>query len=178
MVKYYNEVKLVATDAINKNDWNPNHVTIKMQETIMDDIRQNGFIGEIVVQKYNERLEKNNVIINGEHRYDALKKLGHDIIPVIILDIDDKKAKTLTVRLNREHGELVPDKISEILKDLSPDNDLTFLQTETGIEMSELDVLTQINFEELNISEDKEKKQSSEKSVNCPFCHKDFKIYK
>jgi ParB-like chromosome segregation protein Spo0J len=178
LVKYYNEVQLVATDAVNKNDWNPNSVSKKMQETIIDDIRQNGFIGEIVVQKYNERLEKNNVIINGEHRYDALKKLGHDLIPVIILDIDDKKAKTLSIRLNREHGELVPDKISEILKDLSPDKDLTFLQTETGIDISELNVLTEINFEEIEIQEDKGKKQSTEQSVQCPNCGNNFKIYK
>jgi hypothetical protein len=177
VVNLHREIKLVNADTISKNDWNPNNVSKKMQETIIDDIRQNGFIGEIVIQKYNERLNKTNVIINGEHRFEALKKLGQENIPVIILDINDKKAKTLSIRLNREHGELVPDKITDILNYLSPEKDLTFLQTETGIEMKELNVLTEINFEEINF-EEKEKKQSTEKSVQCPNCGIDFKIYK
>jgi ParB-like nuclease domain len=177
MVTLHNSSKLISVEAINKNDWNPNFVTKIMQDTIVDDIRQNGFIGEIVIQKYNTRLERNNVIINGEHRFEALKKLGQKEIPVIILDIPDSKAKALSIRLNREHGELMPDKLSEILKSLSEDNDLVYLQEETGIPIKELDVLTEIKFDDTEL-EGEPKKQSTEKSVTCPFCNKKFTIYK
>jgi len=176
VVNFHNGTKLIDASTISLNDWNTNHVSDSMQGRISDDIQKYGFIGEIFIQKYNERLKKNNVIIDGEHRYLSLLKQGEKTIPAIILDVDDNKAKVLTLRLNLERGESKPDKITDILKSISEDIDLGYLQAETGIPINELEVLTQIKFDE--IEQDESKKQSTEKSVTCPFCQKDFKIFK
>lgn len=133
----------IPIDEIVINDWNPNFLSTAMQAAIQDDISKNGFIGQIVVQKHNERLQKDNVIINGEHRYQAAKALGYKSLPCVVLDCNDSKAKTLTVRLNREHGDLMPDKLSELLRNIQQQEDASMeqLRSITAISESELDLL-------------------------------------
>jgi hypoxanthine phosphoribosyltransferase len=115
-----------------------------MMNAIKDDIQKHGFIGHIVVQKKNSKGIK-NVVINGEHRLEALKQLESQEIPTIVLDVDDKTAKLLTLRLNREHGELMPDKVADLLRDLQPDQDLEALQEITQMDQRELAVVLQFD---------------------------------
>ena len=146
----------IPINELTVNNWNPNFVPEQMMKAIVDDIQKHGFIGSIVVQKYNEGLKKSNVIVNGEHRYEALRILGRDKVPCIILDIPDKTAKLLTIRLNREHGELMPDKQSLILQDLlegegleTDQERIDFLADITRIPENELQLLTEVKFEDI-----------------------------
>lgn len=139
-VKLHTQTANLKLDHIQVNDWNPNFVNTKMMSAIKDDIQRHGFIGHIVVQKKSDRGKK-NVIINGEHRYMALKELGAKEIPCIILDVDDKIAKLLTLRLNREHGELMPDKVADLLKDIQPDSDMEKLADITAMDQRELSLV-------------------------------------
>ena len=151
---HYNTIE-IPTNKLTVNNWNPNFVPESMMKAIVDDIQKHGFIGSIVVQKFNKEMNKPNVIVNGEHRFEALRILGKDRVPCIVLDIPDKTAKLLTVRLNREHGELMPDKVSLILNDLvegegleTEQEKLEFLGDITKIPDTELELLTEVKFED------------------------------
>jgi hypoxanthine phosphoribosyltransferase len=141
-IKMHKDVTLLPVDQIKRNNWNPNFLSTAMQRAIRDDIQRNGFIGPIVVQKHNRELDQDYVIINGEHRYDAFLDLNiGNKIPATVLDIDDTTAKVLTLRLNREHGELMPDKVNSLLnrvKDALPEDNQDELFEITG--MSEGDI--------------------------------------
>jgi len=139
-LKYHIEPKILKADDIHKNNYNPNFVSSQIMNAIKDDIQKHGFIGHIAVQKKSSDGTK-NVIINGEHRYEALKQLGQNEIPVIILDVPDETAKLLTLRLNREHGELMPDKVADLLKDLDKDQDMEKLAAITAMDQRELSIL-------------------------------------
>lgn len=136
-VKYHTETKELDVKSITKNDWNPNFVTTQMMQAIKDDIQKHGFIGSIVVQKEHSSGMK-NVIINGEHRFDALTQLGATKIPSIVLDVDDKTAMLLTLRLNREHGELMPDRVHELLTQLDNSGDASYLAALSAIPEEEI----------------------------------------
>src|SRR5262245_4406811 len=148
-IKYHTESKSLKLDDIKKNDWNPNFVSTEMMQAIKDDIQQNGFIGNIVVQKQHSS-GMQNVIINGEHRYEAVKQLGGKTIPAIVLDIDDTHAMALTLRLNREHGELMPDKVLDLLHLIDQSYDLENLKSLTAISERELQVIGNLNILEKN----------------------------
>jgi hypoxanthine phosphoribosyltransferase len=141
-IKMHKDVMLLPVDQVKRNNWNPNFLSTAMQRAIRDDISRNGFIGPIVVQKHNRELDQDYVIINGEHRYDAFLDLNiGNKIPATVLDIDDTTAKVLTLRLNREHGELMPDKVNSLLnrvKDALPEDNQDELFEITG--MSEGDI--------------------------------------
>lgn len=181
-IPYFTESGELDKDVINLNDWNPNFENSKIYESVKDDIKKNGFIGHIILQKHNKRLKKDNVIINGEHRYRALVELGKTSIPVIILDVDDNTAKTLSIRLNREHGELLPHKVASILADLSPDKDIGLLENLTHIDKHDLELLTEINIIEDASKFDLPKKGKGKsktefvKHVECPECGHKFSI--
>lgn len=184
-IVYYQSVKL-PINSVNLNNWNPNFVPTDIIDAIRDDIKQNGFIDPIAVQKYNKKLKKENVIINGEHRWRILKEMGGTEIPAIVLDVDDNRAKALTIRLNREHGELLPNKIGDVLRSISPDRNLQLLQEMVHIDETDLAILMDVRTNEMETllkqkENDKLKGQKvkidSDKNVRCPKCSHKFEVY-
>ncbi len=162
-LQLHTKTEFIPVGKIVKNDWNPNFVSESLMRAIKDDIEKNGFIGTIVVQKHNSRMDKDNVIINGEHRFKALTELGIDIIPSIVLDVDDATAKILTIRLNREHGELMPDKLVTVLQQLNPEFDLDELNRLTAIDKRELEILSALDLTNAELLEDITEEESTTK---------------
>jgi hypothetical protein len=180
-VKVYGESIPIDVDEIEFNNWNPNFCPTDIMNAIKDDILKNGFIGTIVLQKHNEDMDKDNVVINGEHRLRAYKELGGKEIPCTILDVDDDIAKALTVRLNREHGELLPNKIGELLRSLSPEEDLNRLRELTFMPEKDLKMLMDLHVEIKPPAKPKviadRVKIDSDKNVICPKCTHRFEVY-
>jgi hypoxanthine phosphoribosyltransferase len=157
-IKLHKDVTLLPVDQINHNNWNPNFVSTAMARAIRDDIQRNGFIGPIVVQKHNQELNEDYVIINGEHRYDAFVdlKIGSKI-PATILDINDIDAKVLTLRLNREHGELMPDKVNTLLsrvRDALPEDNQDELYEITGMSEGDIKLISSLDIADISDTSD------------------------
>lgn len=185
-LKIYDQIEKVSIDKINPNDWNPNFENTRMYERVKDDLKKHGFIDPIIVQKHNERLNKDYVIINGEHRYKAFRDLKQAEAPCVIVDCDDKKAKVLTLRLNIEHGELMPNKIQAILVELSPVGDMKALNEITGIPQNDLKILSEIEVTDFEAPKKKKNEGDEDDSqgvkvdvkrrVKCPKCGEKFKV--
>ena len=154
-LELHTKTEFIPSNKIVKNDWNPNFVNESLMRAIKDDIQKNGFIGTIVLQKHNKKMNCDNVIINGEHRYIALTEFGITEIPSIVLDVDDDTAKILTIRLNREHGEFMPDKLVTLLHDLDSNFDLDALNELTAMDKSELEILKTLDISDSDLLDDK-----------------------
>lgn len=217
-IKIYNQVQDIPLSKINLNNWNPNFETSEIQKSLKDDIRKNGFLDPIILQKRNKKMKKDLVIIDGEHRYLAFKEVVEerekakpiteqiDIkklfeivgIPSIILDCPDKTAIALTIRLNRERGSLMPDKLGAAIKEISPNSNIDYLHDTLFIPRDELLLLTSLNDDLDKRTQDLDLKSTgdlinSEKQreiennnsgetgmatneVNCPKCHFRFML--
>jgi hypothetical protein len=106
-----------------------------------------------------------------------MKDRKQEKISAIVLDVDDRKAKALTIRLNREHGELFPDKMSLILRDLSPKLDFKQLKEITFLDEDEILSFTEIDTEELKKQVAKRNtKNIFKKQVTCPNCNHTFEL--
>jgi len=136
-----NEITLLPIDDIKPNDYNPNYMPQSTLDDIADDIQRNGFYGAIIINK-------NKVIVDGEHRWRALKKLGAKQVPVILDGtLTNETSKILTLRLNREKGYLVPVETGNLLKNLTQTIPIDVLSEVTGIKMDEMTVLTNLTYD-------------------------------
>lgn len=196
-IKVYSEIQMIPITKVTLNYWNPNFCPTSIEKAIEDDIRKNGFLDPIIVQKHNTKMNMDYVIINGEHRFKILTKLitagvehisPDTSIPATIIDCDDSTAMALTVRLNREHGELVPNKVGKIINELSPSQNVEYLQDLLFLEPQELVLLAKLTAdntkeelerEQQQQSQDQDQKQRKKEArvirgiikVECPQCH-------
>jgi ParB-like chromosome segregation protein Spo0J len=69
-------------------------------------------------------------ILGGYHRWKICKeKLGYESMPCVVVDLDDKRAKVLSINLNEMSGEPVPALLAELLHDLNREIAIEDLET-------------------------------------------------
>jgi len=104
MVKFRTEKKIVPIDKIRPNRWNPNYMEKFMFDKAKKSIREIGFLGSILVR--NHEVETYYEILDGEHRWKALKEEGATECPVevIIGEMSEDEAKLLTILINNLRG--------------------------------------------------------------------------
>lgn len=106
----------IKTSDLTPNPWNTNVVSPENQAKIVESIKRFGMFKPILCRELeNGQLE----IIGGQHRWEAAKELGYSDIPVISLgQIDDKKAKEISLVDNGRYGVDDGLKLSELLREL------------------------------------------------------------
>jgi ParB/RepB/Spo0J family partition protein len=120
------QTELVEVDLLKANEYNPNEMTADQFQVLVDDIKENGFVGPIIVNGKNE-------IINGFHRWKAAKFLGYSQIPVVRFNpVDDDHQKMLTIGWNEKHGDMNPTKLAQIILDLSQRHSLDEMASRLG----------------------------------------------
>lgn len=106
-------------DDIVLNPWNPNKMSDKMFNRLVNEIFEVGFIEPIQVVK----IENNKyMVIGGEHRLLACKQLGYEKIPAVVLDsskFDLDSLKFLTVKLNTIKGNLDPERFIALYNEMA-----------------------------------------------------------
>ena len=142
LVEFKTDIVWLDISEVKPNDYNPNYMPSDIFESLKDNIKKNKFYGAIIIRK-------NKTIIDGEHRYLALKALGHKKIPCLIAgdDVDAVKAKLLTIRMNRERGYLLPVETGKLLADVSNTVPQDILSKASGIPESELGIMMNLNFD-------------------------------
>jgi ParB family chromosome partitioning protein len=123
-------IQHVALDKVVPNPWNPNRQNERQFEAEVESIADNGFIAPILVRKLGMRYE----IIDGEHRWKALRKIAEDgiegkgnipslveslTIPAIVLTVDEMQAKKLTIIMNETRGRADIGELTKLLQDLA-----------------------------------------------------------
>ncbi len=102
-------------DLLDPNPWNPNRMTPEIRRKLRLNLQRDGFVSPLLVRKLDGRYQ----IVNGEHRWMIAKELGYQTVPCVVLDqLDDRRARILTVNLNELGGDPVPSLLAKLLHEL------------------------------------------------------------
>ena len=132
-------------------------------KNVMQSIKEFGVVQPIVV-------DRNNTIIIGHCRYEAMKRLGYDQLQedwVKVVDLSEEEAEKLRLldnKLNESEWDL------ELLKDLVPSIDFSDF---------EIDFNLPEEVEDINLDdffEDAPPKEKEPKKIQCPHCGEWFEI--
>jgi len=96
MVEEYQITNALISDLI-PDDTNPNIMTQEEENALERVIKKYGFLAPIII-------DKNNNIVDGEHRYKVYKKLGRESIPAFVIDVDTMDKKMLRQLMNKLRG--------------------------------------------------------------------------
>ena len=132
-------------------------------KNVMQSIKEFGVVQPIVI-------DRNNTIIIGHCRYEAMKRLGYDELQedwVKVVELSDEEAEKLRLldnKLNESEWDL------ELLKDLVPSIDFSDF---------EIDFNLPEEVEDINLDdffEDAPPKEKEPKKIQCPHCGEWFEV--
>ena len=114
--KLVTEKKIVKIDDIVTNPWNPNVMPDVLFQKMKAVINEKGLFGSIIVRP----LAGCYQILDGEHRWKALKELGYKEVPVecSVVEITDQDAKFWTIYFNNTRGKDDVEKRAQIFEEL------------------------------------------------------------
>lgn len=105
----------------------PEYVQLK------NSIEHFGYVEPIIVNK------NNMTVVGGHQRLKVLKDLGYNEIDVVYVDLDETNEKALNVALNKITGNWDPERLEDLLRELSLETD--FDVELTGFTTHEIDTL-------------------------------------
>jgi hypothetical protein len=138
------DVVWVLIESLKPNWYNPNRQSEYEFELLCKSMKEDGFDQPILV------LRKDNMIVDGEHRWRAAQVLGMKEVPVVYTDMTPEQMMVSTLRHNRARGSEDSELVNRVLKDLKElgaeeiakdslmisdaEMDLAFMQASSGLE--------------------------------------------
>ncbi len=113
-----NQVQSIALDKLVAHPDNPNRMSKAKFAKLVRNIERTGRYEPLVVRPSPQKLECFQ-IINGHHRWRALRELGYKTADVVIWDVNDQDTDIMLATLNRLGGSDVLDKKLALLKKLN-----------------------------------------------------------
>lgn len=112
------EIKSIAIDKLVPHPDNPNRMSKANFAKLIRNIKRTGRYEPLVVRPCPDK-QGYFQIINGYHRWQALKELGYKAADAIVWDIDDEQTDILLATLNRLGGSDVLEKKLALLRRLN-----------------------------------------------------------
>jgi ParB family chromosome partitioning protein len=128
------ELVEVEVGRLAPNPWNPNRMSEEMYHKLKAYVKREGLVEPIVVRPKGEGYE----ILGGFHRWKIAEELGYETVPCAVVDLDDRRAKILSINLNEMKGQSVSALLSELVHDLSQELTLEDLETQLPYTEAEL----------------------------------------
>ena len=155
----------ISPNDLRPNPWNTNSVPPDAMEKLVASLERHGWVKPVIARHSGACLE----ILGGQHRVEAAKQLGHDTVPVIVLeDVSDHRAKEIGLIDNARYGEDDATGLAELLEELGgvfemaeflPIGDVEMAALSTTIDDDEIENLLNEEPEE-KAGEEPEKKPS------------------
>src|SRR2546426_5620779 len=143
--------RMVRLDDLIAHPLNANAMPEDLREKLRAHIRRTGRYPFLVVRPHPEELGHYQVL-DGHHRVEILRELGHTDARCDIWQVDDREAKLLLATLNRLQGQDVPIRRAELLHELLGEmslDDLAGLLPETDKQLEELHALLEFPAEDI-----------------------------
>jgi len=139
---------------LDPNPWNPNRLAPDKLHKLAAEIRRRGFMAPILVRPRGSRFE----IVDGEHRFRIARELGLPRIPCVALPLGDTEARVKTLQMNGFRGENDPDRLADLVAELSRE-----LETEA---LGRLLPWSAFELEELKALADQDKVEAALRAIN------------
>jgi ParB family chromosome partitioning protein len=127
-------VHQLGVEKLTPNPWNPNRMSDEMMAKLKAYIQREGLVEPLVVRRKGDSFE----ILGGFHRWQIARELGYETVPCVIVDLDDRRAKILTINLNELKGTSLPDLLANLIHDLSAELTLEDLESQLPYSAAEL----------------------------------------
>lgn len=124
----------IGVEILTPNPWNPNRMSEDMRAKLKVYIGREGFVEPLCVRPRGDGYE----ILGGYHRWEIAKELGYESVPCVVVDLDDRRAKVLSVNLNEMRGESVSHLLANLIHDLSKELTLEDLESQLPYTIEEL----------------------------------------
>jgi len=134
------ERKLIPVEKIVPNEWNPNEQDPETFDLLVESMKTDGVLRDILVRYFADRDEYE--IVQGEWTWRAAKVNGIKELWAIVAtpeEIDDDKAKELSVRLNEIRGKLNIRKLIRLIESQKAKYSKEEMQKRFGIKSSQFE---------------------------------------
>jgi ParB/RepB/Spo0J family partition protein len=128
------ELMEIEVESLEPNPWNPNRMLEEMYHKLKAYIKREGLVEPIVVRPKADGYQ----ILGGYHRWTIAKELGYETVPCAVVDLDDRRAKILSINLNEMKGQSVSSLLSQLVHDLSQELTLEDLESQLPYTEAEL----------------------------------------
>lgn len=113
-------VEEIPLDKVVKNAWNPNVLPDKAFDRLVKEIEEVGYLDPVQVVPLDDGTYR---LLGGEHRVAAVRSLGWESIPAVVLTgekwKDEDLQKAVTVRLNVIRGKLDPTRMALLYDEMA-----------------------------------------------------------
>lgn len=106
---------MIRVDQLHPAPWNSNRMTTATRAKIQASIQTFGVVENLVARP--NPAGEGWEVLSGNHRLQVLRELGHKTAPVIIVDVDDARARVLAHTLNRTRGTDDPDAYAAMMRE-------------------------------------------------------------
>lgn len=124
----------IGVEELTPNPWNPNRMSAAMREKLKTYLQREGFVEPLVVRP----IAKGHQILGGFHRWEIAKELGYKTVPCVVVNVDDHRAKVLTINLNEMKGQSLPSLLASLIHDLSKERTMEDLERQLPYSIAEL----------------------------------------
>ncbi len=128
----------IKIDHLEANPWNVNRMSKGMMKKLAAYLKREGMVEPIVVRPHPKK-EGRYEILGGFHRWTICREqLDYETVPCVIADLNDKRAKILSVNLNSMSGQTVPHLLSNLLNDLGQEMMMPDLEATLPFDQGEI----------------------------------------
>lgn len=112
-----NQIEAIELEKLKAHSDNPNQMSKVNLRKLVANIERTGMYEPLIVRPH-PKTKDCYQIINGHHRCQALKQLGHKTADVVVWNIDDQQTNIFLITLNRLQGSDKLGKKLDLLKKL------------------------------------------------------------
>jgi ParB family transcriptional regulator, chromosome partitioning protein len=109
------EATPIRLDLLREAAWNANRVPPARLRKLRRSLEQFGVVENLVARSHPSESGSFEVL-SGNHRLRLLLELGYEEAPVVVVDLDDARARLLAQTLNRTRGTDDPRAYAELLE--------------------------------------------------------------
>jgi ParB-like chromosome segregation protein Spo0J len=124
----------IPVEKLTPNPWNPNRMADGMRAKLKAYIQREGFVEPLVVRPIGDSYQ----VLGGFHRWQIAQELDYRTVPCVVVDLDDRRAKILSINLNEMKGQSLPNLLGALVHDLSRDLSLDDLETQLPYTLDDL----------------------------------------
>lgn len=143
--------RMIPLDDLVPHPLNTNVMPDDLRQKLRAHVKRTGRYPHLIVRPHPERAGKYE-ILDGHHRLDILRELGHTQVRCDVWEVDDREAKLLLATLNRLEGQDLPLRRAELVHALLGEmslEDLAGLLPESGRQLEELHSLLEFPADEI-----------------------------